>query len=444
MQVLTLSVWPFLEQLLNFMVGFVDTVLAGRMEPNKVSAMEAMSVGAYVGWGVSLIQISVGVGATAIIARAIGGRHKRVANAALGQALIMAVVTGAIIGGGMYFAARPVSAFMGVQGLSLDFSTIYLRVVCLAAPFSGILFVGSACLRAAGDTRSPFVVLMIVNIVNMLLSLMLVYGPEPFGGHGVRGIATGTAIAWLVGAVLTIIVLLRSRSGMRLRFIRLRPHWHTMQRIIRVGAPNLLEASTFWAGNFIVVMIVGRIGQSAEGAGALAAHVIGVRLEAISYLPGFALGIAASTLMGQYLGLGDAERAKRAAGYCWLIAATMMGVMGLLFWFIPEQLTRLVTDEPSLLASAPDLLRICAPVQVFFATAMVLSNAMRGAGATRSTMIVSGISTWLIRLPAVYLIGWHLGYGLNGVWFALCGELIVRGCAFWVQFSRGRWAKAAV
>jgi MATE family, multidrug efflux pump len=442
-QVFTLAIWPFFEQMLNFLIGAVDTILAGHMHPDAVSATEAIAVGAYVGWGVSLVQVSVGVGASAIVARAIGGRHRRAANATMGQSLVMALAVGILIGGTMYVAARAVSSVMGTSGLSLDFATQYLRILCLAAPASGVLFVGSACLRAAGDTRSPFTVLAIVNVVNAVVSAALVYAPAPIGGHRVAGIALGTAVAWAVGACLILWTLVRGNAGIRLRLFRLRPHWHTMVRIVRVGLPNLFESLSFWTGNFLVVTFVGVIGSKMQP-GALAAHVIGVRVEAISYLPAVALAMAASTLTGQYLGLGDPHRAKRAALLCCAVGVCLMGSMGLLFWFAPGALVSVVTSEKSLLDMAPHLLRICAPVQVFFATSIVLSNAMRGAGATRSTMLVSSFSVWCVRVPAAYVLGVVMGYGLNGIWFALCGELVLRGTLFGIQFARGKWAKVEV
>ena len=442
-QVFTLAIWPFFEQVLNFLIGAVDTILAGHMHPAAVSATEAIAVGAYVGWGVSLVQVSVGIGASAIVARAIGGRHRRAANAALGQSLIMAVAVGVLIGGTMYGAARWVASIMGTTGLALDFSTQYLRILCLAAPASGVLFVGSACLRAAGDTRSPFIVLAIVNVVNAVLSAILVYGPAPIGGHRVAGIALGTAVAWAAGACLILWVLIAGNAGIRLRLIRLRPHGLMMVRIVRVGLPNLFESASFWTGNFLVVTFVGLIGSKLQP-GALAAHVIAVRVEAISYLPGVALATAASTLTGQYLGLGDPHRARRAAMRCAGVAMAVMASMGLVFWLAPEALVRVVTSEASLLEMAPHLLRICAPVQVFFAMSIVLSNAMRGAGATRSTMLVSSFSVWMVRVPAAYTLGVVMGYGLNGLWLALCAELVLRGTLFAIQFWRGRWAKAQV
>jgi Na+-driven multidrug efflux pump len=178
--------------------------------------------------------------------------------------------------------------------------------------------------------------------------------------------------------------------------------------------------------------------------GALGAHVIVIRIEAISYLPGWALAVAASTLMGQYLGLGDPRRARRAASYCWMLAAAMMGGMGILFFAIPHTLVRMVTTEPQLLEMAPPLLRICAPAQLFLGSSMVLDQAIRGAGDTRTAMCIVTGSTFLLRVPAAYLIGVQLGGGVAGIWFAICVEISIRAFLLAGYFLSGRWSRVVV
>jgi Na+-driven multidrug efflux pump len=157
-----------------------------------------------------------------------------------------------------------------------------------------------------------------------------------------------------------------------------------------------------------------------------------------------ALGIAAATLTGQYLGLGDPSRARRAAVLCWLYGLAVMGVMGVVFFVIPEPLVHLVTDKKELLALAPTLLMICGPVQVFFATAIVFSNAMRGAGDTHTTMRLTYLCIYIIRVPLCYFLAIHMELGINGVWYALCAELMLRGLIFGGRFWQGGWVKATV
>lgn len=438
-QVLVLAMWPFMEQLLNFLVGFVDIALAARLE-QAVAATNAIAVAGYVTWLMSLMHMAVGVGGTAIIARAVGSRNKRLGNTALGQALLLGVIWGAAVGLTVFFAAPAVGGLMGLQGESLEMCVTYLRIVATTIPFAAVLFVGNASLRGAGDTYTPFVCMVVVNIVNSALSVLFVYAPAPWGGHGVTGIAAGTALAWMLGSGITLYRLSRGSHGIRLRLIRLRPNVPMLKRIIRIGLPYLAESSGQWGGNFMVLKIVSMVAMPA----AMGAHMIAIRLEAISYLPGAAIGTAAATLTGQYLGLGDSERARDAVRICWLWGAGIMGAMGLLFILQPDALVRIVTNEPELLEATPQLLYVAGWVQIFFGTYMVLSQAMRGAGATRATAILGNSSTFLVRLPLAYLLGIYFDLGLLGIWYGLCVELIIRGTGFGVLFLHGGWAKAKV
>lgn len=437
-QVATLAVWPLLEQVLNFTVGFVDVALAGRL---SVAATSAIAVASYVGWLIGIIQGSLAVGSTALIARATGARDGLLAGRGLGQSMLLAPLVGLGIGAIVFVLAPQIAGFAGVDGASYAYCVTYLRIIALAAPFGAILFVGAACLRGAGDTRTPFLVLVAVNFVNATMSWLLVKGPAPFGGHGVAGIAIGTLLGWIVGAALIATVLLTGLGRLRLHVPRMRPCREIIWRILRVGLPNLVEALLgLWLANFLVIRVVGLLASDA----ALGAHVIAIRLEALSFMPGFALGIAAATLAGQHLGAGRPDRARHAVILCWIVGAGIMGLMGLMFIAIPGPLVRLVTNEPELLALSPPVLRLAGFVQVFFGTAMVLGQGMRGAGHTRGPMLMTALSMYAARLPLAYLLGIWLGWGLYGVWIGLCAELAFRGLLFGAAFFRGRWLRTAV
>lgn len=442
MQVVTLAIWPFFEQLLNFTVGFVDIAIAGRLK-EAVAATSAIAVAGYIGWLMNLMHMAMGVGGTAIIARATGARHRRLANTALGQSLLLGFTWGLCIGTTIFILSPYIATWMGLHGPAHDMCVTYLRITSATVPLGAILFVGNACLRGAGDTFTPFVCMVIVNVVNTIVSILLVKGPGVIGGHGVKGIAIGTAVAWILGSIITLTRVMRGSHGLKLRLFRLWPNWTMMRRVMRIGLPFLLESSGQWGGNFVVLKFVSLTAVAGSTA-VLGAHMIAIRLEAISYLPGAAIGTAAATLTGQYLGLGDHDRARRAIMICWRLGAGIMAATGLMFILFPEAIVSLATNDPELLETAPPLLRICGPVQFFFGTYMVLAQALRGAGATRSTAIAGNISTYLVRLPLAYLFAIPLGLGLQGIWFGLCLELVFRGSLFAGLFLKGNWARSKV
>ena len=436
-QVVYLAVWPFFELLLNSLVSIVDTAVAGRL---SVAAADAIAVAGYVGWLMAMLLMAVGTGSTALVARAVGARHRGLANATLGQSLLIAAGWGVVVGAGIFAGAEAIASFFRLGPEATGLAVTYLQILAVAGPAAGLLIVGSACLRGAGDTRTPFMVMIGVNGVNVLVSVTLAFGWGGLPRLGVAGIALGTAAAHVTGAVLTVGVLAWGRGGIRLRWHRLRPHPVTMKRIIRVGLPNLAESSGMWIGNALIGRIVGGL----PVAGALGTHIIAIRLESLSFLPAVAIGMAAATLTGQYLGLGDANRARQAAKLAWLIGGTLATGMGAVFFFFPEMLARLLSDEPALYARAAPLVWICGPAQFFFATYLILSHAIRGAGDTTVAMIITYASTFLVRLPLAWVLAVPLGYGLPGLWVGLCAELVVRGSLFTGRFLHGGWARKQV
>ncbi|HEB60197.1 MAG TPA: MATE family efflux transporter [Phycisphaeraceae bacterium] len=452
----------FLEQMLAAVVGLADKMLTGGLPTGATPALDGVSVGAYVGWFMGIAVSSVGIGAQAIIARALGRGDREEAARGLGQAAIFSLAWGVLLGFVLYFGAPYLAR---VAGLSHDAQTAciqYVRTIAFGAPFSAFTFIGIMALHGAGETTRPFYVMIVVNIVNIIASWYLSgsivsLGGDAFvspGSMGVIGIAAGTAIARVVGSLLILGLMIRGVKDLRLHTWATFPlNFRMLWRIIRIGIPSFLEGGGMWLGNIFIIGIVGMIAkQQAEAQhlatgtveGLMGAHIIAVQWESFSFLPGFAIGTAAATLAGQYLGAGNARQATRALLACTAIAMVFMGLTGGAMIGYGEPLTRLISKDPLHLQLVPKLLLICGVVQVNFAIAMVLRTGMRGAGDTKWAMIITWFSTYGIRLPAAYIIGYVLGHGLTGVWLALCGELVIRSLLFLARFLQGGWKRIAV
>jgi putative MATE family efflux protein len=450
-QIFVLAIWPFLQQLLSWLVSTVDTVVAG-YQPTA-DAANAIAIGGYINWFMGLMVMGIGAGGAALISRAVGGGHKRLAHAGLGQTLVMGFSVGVVTGLIIITLADVIGIAAGLEGEALAMASVYLRQVASFLPIAAVLFVCVHCLTAAGDTRSPFFVMLIMNVINLVATVLLAgveieFNDKPYSvgiGLGVAGIAWGTCIGWTIGALLMVRLVTRRNASLRLHLHRLRPHAHTMKRIWRVAYPALLDRGGHWAGNWIIIMIVGLIGAgSVIGDSVQGAHIIAIRIESISFLPALAFAAAAGTLTGQYLGANDPRMAREAAKQCWLIGAGIMTALGVVFIAIPEQLVHLYTNKQVFLDNTPELVRICGYVQFFFGSALVLQGAMRGAGDTRVPAILSNTLTWFVRLPAAFVLGYVMDLGLLGIWYALCGELFLRGVVFIARYLRDGWLQQQV
>lgn len=459
--------WPILiDSLMNWLVGAVDTVLAAGLSE---SAADAIGGAAYVAWFMGMIGMSLGVGATALVSRSVGRGRRAVADAGVGQTMIIAVALGAAVGLLVWASAPVLASLLHLSDEASEALVGYLRILGLAVPMITIMESGVACCRGAGDSLRPLLIMILVNAVNVVVSWSLagvdltrttlledgttvtrmVY-ENPFSfDMGVTGVALGTLIAWTTGAMAVVALLASGRTGLRLRAKRLRPHWHTMRRVLRVGLPNFLETLGMWLGNFVVIMMVGWMAQP----GLLGAHIVAIRIEAISFLPGFAMAMASATLVGQWLGAGSAQMAAKAVWACVAIASAFMGLMGLVLAIFPLQVAGLFTPQASHLEVVPTLLLICGVVQVPFAMGMVLRSALRGAGDALVVTWITWFSTWGVRLPLAFFLSGvdpvimgrtfenpsPVDWGLTGIWLGLCLELVVRGALFTGRWMQGTW-----
>lgn len=465
--------WPILaESLLNWLVAAVDTVLGAGISE---AAADALAGGGYVSWFMGLIGMSLGVGATALVSRSIGKGRQAVANAALGQTVVLSVVMGLATTALVWFIAPTLGELLELSEEAHGLLVEYLRVVALGVPALTVMASGIAACRGAGDSLRPLWIMVGVNAVNIGVSWVAsgvdatvsTVGPDgavvtrtvlanPFAFEmGVRGIAWGTVAAWVCGAVAVLALVIDGRSGVRLRAKRMRPHVHTMRRLVRIATPSFAETLGMWLGNFVVIMMVGWLALP----GLLGAHMVAVRIEAVSFLPGFSMAIAAATLAGQHLGARSPERAREAALRCTWVAAAIMGALGVLFLLFPEPITGLFTPQPTHLELTPRLIQIAGAIQIPFAAALVLRSVLRASGDAGVAMLITWGSTWLIRLPLVYALSgvdvplgggrvienpFPFELGLVGVWYGLCGEIALRSVLFGARFAQGGWMRKKV
>lgn len=484
------------QNLMAACVGLVDKMLVGGLDADTVvPAMDGLGIGSYVGWLMGIAMSGLGIGGQAIIARAIGRGDVREGEYALAQAMVLSVVWGILVGAIVWMLAPMLATVCGLSGEAGTYCTNYVRVVILSLPLIGVMMVGAMCMAGSGETLRPALIAVAVNIVNIVCSWWLSGAVFRLGDlhiesalqydMNVMGIAAGTAIGYLAGGVLTILVLVRGVKDLRLRVALLGPLRSMIARIIKIGIPNFFEGISMWGANILVLMMIGWVALKDGGAGgdsAIAlgeagigpdhmgtesmlvtevtggiaadvpavaeglagAHIIAVQWESFSFLPGFAIGTAAAALAGQYLGAGNTHMARRAVWICTGLGVVLMGLVGVVYAIWGRGLTAIVSDEPLFLEIVPQLLLICGVTQVFFAISMVVRQALRGVGDTTWTFLITTGSSYGIRLPAAWYFGVVLDMGLPGIWIGLCGELSLRALFFLARFMYGGWATKAI
>jgi putative MATE family efflux protein len=303
------------------------------------------------------------------------------------------------------------------------------------------MFVANACLRGAGDTLTPAITMIVVDIVNIVFSWGWTYGMFGLSKWGFEGIAAGTVVAYIAGGVIQVIVLLVGRGGIRLYLHRLRPHWHNLKRILRIGIPSGIGDALQWSANFALLVVVNRMDKTLVSS---AAHNNTIKIESISYLAGFAFATAAATMVGQSLGMKDPNRATRSAYLAYAIGGGLMALAGIFFITGGRYAAGWLSDDPQVIALTTRCLFITGFCQAFFAAYMIFAGGLRGAGDTLTVMMLNLTSILGVRLLGGIAVGVWLHMGLAAIWMVLAIELGVRGSLIYGRFLQGGWRKVEV
>jgi len=428
-EVLSLALPAVGEQVLNMMVGVADSYLVGHL---GAAPLAAVGLANQVVMLATALYSAVGTGATALIARHTGAREARVVDAVLHQAMIMGGIVGLASSALFGVFAQPCIILLNAPEDVIGPGTIYLQIVALSFLISALMFLGMAALRGAGDTRTPMIVMGVVNAVNIVVAYAFIYGAGPIPALGVAGSAIGAAVARSLGGLIILALLLRGKSGLHLRLSHLRPDRVQVGRIVNIGLPAALETLFMRFGQMAYATVVAGLGTAA-----FAAHQLALTSESLSYMPGFGFAVAATTLVGQGLGARDPKRAERGGYESLRMALISMTFMGALFILFAPQFLGFFTSDPEVIEQGTWPLRLVGFSQPALASAMVLSGGLRGAGDTRRTLLITAVGFWILRLPLAVLLSGP--FGLIGAWVAMGVDLNARGSAIFWRYRSGRW-----
>jgi putative MATE family efflux protein len=289
-------------------------------------------------------------------------------------------------------------------------------------------------LRGAGDTRTPLAVGVLVNAINVVLNYALVYGKLGFPALGVRGSALATAIAFASGAAVMVARLASGRAALQLDWEDLKPRPPEIRRVLRIGAPAAAEHLLMQIGFFLYLLIAARYGTDA-----VAAYFIGVRILALSFLPGFGFAAAAGALVGQHLGARSPQHADSAGWLATWMSVALMSIAGVVIFEFAEPIARLFVDSPTVVAPTVSFIYMLAISQPFMAIDFTLGGALRGAGDTRFPLLTVLIAFYGCRLGIALLVASVLHWSLPWLWSALIGDYVVRAALKAWRFRGGHW-----
>ncbi len=415
-------------------LNIVDTAMVGHLGD---AALAAVGMAGFVSFLSMALILGISVGVQATAARRKGqGRFDEMA-VALNAGLVVVVCVGPVLSGILYQLVPILFPYLVQDPEVIALGTPYLQIRILAIIFVATNFAFRGYWNAVDRSRLYMMTLLIMHACNIAINYVLIFGKFGFPELGVTGAGIGTAGSTAIGAAIYIFLGFKYSRGEG--FFQKTPTRKDVKQIVRLSIPSGIQQFFFSAGMTMMYWIIAQIG-TAE----LAAASVLMNITLIAFLPGMALGLSASTLVGQALGRGDPADAKQWAWDVVKVAIVLLGLLGVPMVVLPDLMLGVFLHNSDTLDVARAPMRLIGGTMVVEAVGIVLMHALLGAGDVHRVMRISISCQWLYFLPLAYLIGPVLGYGLIGVWLLNISYRILVATVFTLLWQRGKWASIKV
>ena len=433
-RVILIMLPAMVELVLSQLFTMVDTIMLGQSD---ISAVAIAAVG-LTNNPLNLtrsILISLNVGTTAGVAWAIGAKEERSAQQIARNALMLCAAICLVVFTVVYTGAGAIVRFMGAGPDTYDYARSYLRVVALGLLPQSLTFAITASLRGVGLTRLPMMYNLSANLLNVFGNYVLIYGKLGFPQLGVLGAGISTMLSQYVACIAALFVIFRSHTAVRLTLRGgWRPRRKWMERILSVGVTSMLEQLIMQVGFIIFARQVSGLGTAV-----FAAHQIGLSVNGLTWMPGQAFGVAATTLVGQSLGAGEKDKARDFIRMIHRMSMCVGALMAVFFLTSSQVVVRLYTNDVQVAALSAGVLKLIALGMPGICTQIPVAAGLRGARDTKFPLYASMAGIWIFRVilakPFIYTWGW----GLTGAWMTIVLDQTTRAAVVYARFKTDRW-----
>lgn len=418
-------------------LNLVDTGMVGTLGDE---ALAAVGTGSFANFLAMAFITGLSAGVQTIASRRKGeGRESEMASA-LNGALVIALLFGIPASIGLFFVVPHVFPVLNPDPAVVGAGVPYLQARILAMTAVGMNFAFRGYWNGVNLSKLYLRTLLVMHAANIALNWILIFGNLGAPALGAQGAGLASAIATYVGT--GYYFSLGIRHARQSGFLRTRPDRTTLRTIGRLALPNAIQQLFFAAGFNVLFWIIAHsnIVDEAHATAEVAAANVVLNISLVAILPGLGLGLAATSLVGQALGRKDPEDAKAWGWDVVRIAAGIMSLLGLPMLLFPDLILGVFLHDAATLDLARGPLRLVGATIGIDAIGMVLMNALIGAGASRTSMVVSVSTQWLLFIPAAYVMGPILGMGLMAIWIAQVSYRGLTAVIFAHIWRAGRWA----
>lgn len=429
--VFLLAIPMMLELSLESVFAVVDMFFVSKLGPNAIATVGLTESVVTIVYSIS---IGLSTGATAIIARRVGEKDLQSAARACAQALnISILVSIAISIPGILFAGD-ILALMGASPEVVSEGTIFAQILLGGNLVIILLFLINGIFRGAGNAAMAMKSLWIASLTNIILCPILIHF------YGLKGAAIATLTGRTVGVIYQCYHLFKGNSFLKISAEYFRLNFKLIGAIIKISWPATLQF-IIASGSWIVLT---RLVAETGGTNASAGYQIAFRNMVFFFLPAWGLSNAAATLVGQNLGAKELERAEKSVMLSVKYNVIFMGLVMITFLVFPEQIIRIFTSDEAVLGYGAHALQIIGAGYIFFGIGMVLTQALNGAGDTKTPTMINFICFWVFQVPLAYFLAYTLDLSSTGVFIAIPAAEVLIAAMSWYYFKKGKWKKIKV
>lgn len=438
-----LAVPAILAQLSTILMQYIDASMVGRLGADQSASVGLMSSSLWLFWGIST---AFTTGYSVQVAHKLGARDSLSARVVVRQGLLAALVIGLIMGAIGVCISPWLPVWLGGTPAITAGASVYFAVFVAALPMGTLTFLAGGVLRAAGNMKVPSLLNVGMCVLDIIFNWFLIFPTRevdlfghittmPGAGLGVLGAALGTMGAEVVVGMIMVWYMIARQPDIRLKGAEkgsYKPTRPVLRKALRISLPMTLEHAIFCGAQIMITVIVAPLGVVA-----IAANAFAVTAESLCYMPGFGIGDAATTLVGQSYGAGRRNLVVRFCHLTVALGVAVMSLSGVVMYFGAPVMMDIMTTVPGISELGVEVLRIEAWAEPLYAASIVAYGAFVGVGDTTLPAIMNFGSIWAVRIPLAAILAPIMG--LRGVWIAMAVELSFRGSIFLWRMWSNRW-----
>jgi putative MATE family efflux protein len=414
------------------LLTFMDTLMVGSL---GAVAISSVGLGGTAVWIMISLFFSLGTCTQIMVSRKCGEKKYEDCGNVLNNVILFSVISASIFILLCFFKSNGVFGFFVEDPLVFEKGISYAKIRVFEILSFTIISVIAGFFNGIGITRIQMYVMLVVNIMNIFLNYILIFGKFGFPRLEVKGAALASTLSTYLGAIIIILISLKKKYLRKyLYFKKINFNRSIITALLKLSYPNALKIFFVLTGYLVFLKFIGIIGTIE-----LAASNICLNITSISWMPAVGIGVATTTLIGQMLGSRNGDLAEKYAWESIKISFVIMGTIGIFFIIFPQSIIGIFTTDSKIIEKGVIVLRILGLVQFFDAFGIILSSSLEGAGKTFFVGFSEISFVWFVFIPLSYILGVYLNYGIGGSWLSFIVYLLGFDIMLFVNFKKGNW-----